>query len=196
MQIKIAHDYTCPYCWIGWNQAQILIAEYGVTVDWVGYELYPDNLELPAVHPPIVAEKGILRTPTRFEFALAASNTPKPRYFHDGARIHNALEATEYAKQQRQSQPFVDRLYRALWIEGLDINSIPVLSSLAEGILKDPQEMVRAIECQEFKDRIVEFDEPAYESGVHHVPTFWIGDKGYAEQPMSVLIRAIKSLQT
>lgn len=193
MQIAIAHDPTCPYCWIGWNQAQFLIEKYGIAIDWLSYELYPDHLELPNHPNPPKLDPTVLRTPSRFEFAIAASNVPKPRYFHDGDRIHNALEACEFAKEQGRQQRFIDRLYKAIWIEGLKANEIPVILNLAEGILENLDQLEFALKHRCFEDRIVAFDEPAYHSGVHHVPTFWIGAKGYAEQPLSVVIRAIES---
>jgi hypothetical protein len=38
----------------------------------------------------------------------------------------------------------------------------------------------------------VGFDDPAYASGVYNVPTFFIGEERYAEQPLTVLKKAVR----
>lgn len=193
MTIQVAFDYTCPYCYIGHHQVLRLREEFGVEFDYLCYELWPEGMEI--VHGPVKPDiPGKPRVPTRFEFALAASGVPKPRHFVDGDRIHNALEATEHAKAVGVAGQFVDRLFRALWIEGLAINDLNVLSSLAEGIVPDVDALLADVENRAFADKIVLFDDPAHATGVYNVPTFVINGKKFAEQPFSVLERAIRAV--
>ena len=189
----MAHDFTCPWCWIGFGQAARLHQEFGVTFDWLGYELWPVGLEVPESHPK-ADNPDKPRIPTRLELAYLASEAQKPRYFPPDDNIHNALEAVEHAKKHGVAQKLIDRLYPALWMEGRPINEIDELARLATGIVPDVKAMVHDIEALAGNDKIVPFDQGAYDKGVFNVPTFFIGDKRYAEQPYIVLQRAVRAL--
>jgi predicted DsbA family dithiol-disulfide isomerase len=42
LTVTIAHDYQCPWCWIGLLQAKRLKQEFpSIALDWQGYELLP-----------------------------------------------------------------------------------------------------------------------------------------------------------
>lgn len=51
--------------------------------------------------------------------------------------------------------------------------------------------MRASIETEQFADRIVGFDAPAYKTGIFNVPTFIIAGERYAEQPYLVLEKAV-----
>lgn len=196
MTIKIAHDYICPWCWIARHQTARLIEELGVEFDWVGYELMPEELPWgePKPEEPAPADKAV--TPSRLVLAYYASNTPKPSaHVPKRMRSHNALEATEYAKSVGVGQAFVERLYDALWREGQVINEPDVLATLAVGIVPDVQEMLAAVAEKRYDEKIVKFDDDAYADGVYNVPTFYIGNRKFAEQPYEVLRQAISRLK-
>ena len=43
--VIIAHDYLCPWCWIGLFQAKRLKEEFpNLRQDWRGFELLPESL--------------------------------------------------------------------------------------------------------------------------------------------------------
>jgi predicted DsbA family dithiol-disulfide isomerase len=107
-------------------------------------------------------------------------------------RTHNAHEAVEYAKTEGVADEFIEKLYRALWEEGQEINNPAVLAELAKGIIKDIPALEKAIEDRRFKAKIIGFDDAAYESGVYNVPTFIIHGEKYAEQPYVALSKAFQ----
>ncbi len=194
--IPIAHDFTCPWCWVGLFQAQRLRDEYGAKFEWLGYELYPVELAWPD-HPSITVKTDRPPTPTRFELLLACENMTLPKVDRPKRmRSHNAHEAVEYAKTEGAADPFVEALYRAYWEQGEEINDLTVLRRLGEGHLKDPDAMVVAVEERRFKDKIVGFDEDAHRHGVWNVPTFFIDGGRLAEQPYVALKRAIEGART
>lgn len=196
LTIPIAHDFICPWCWVGLFQARRLQEEFGVELDWQGYELFPDELEwgygTPAPPPP----PNKPPTPSRFEFLLAAENMELPRSVRPHhMRTHNAHEAVEYAKTEGAADRLVEVLYRAYWEEGQEINDPKVLKKLSKSVIQDRDAMMAAIEKRRFKDRIVGFDDAAYAAGVYNVPTFFIGTERYAEQPYRVLKAAVESVK-
>ena len=197
MTIRVAHDFICPWCWVALLQARKLQREFGVTFDWVGYELFPEALEWPAppATPPTPPPANRPPTLTRFEFLLAADGISMPTAERPKRmRSHNALEAVEFSKAQGKQDEFIEILYRAYWERGENINDIDVILRLAEETLSDLADLRSAIETRRFNDRIVGFDDDAYAAGVYNVPTFFINGKSLAEQPYSVLRDAVQGL--
>ncbi|MBX3113516.1 MAG: DsbA family protein [Fimbriimonadaceae bacterium] len=193
MIIEVAHDYNCPWCWIGIHQADYLEKEFGVQFEFMGYELMPE--ELPWGESPPVPEVTTNRpkTPSRMDLAYLASNVERPPKGIQPKRMrtHNALLATEYAKSVGKQSEFVRRLYDAYWLEGIEINALENLRLLAEGIVDDPEALVDSVLSKEFESKVVKFDSDAYAAGVYNVPTFFIGGERYAEQPTAVLREAV-----
>ena len=189
--IPVAHDYICPWCWVGFFQAQKLRQEFGVEIEWIGYELLPKEMEYDT-GPPKVEPTNKPATLSRFGLLMAAEGmqlplVPKP----PKVRSFNAHQATEYAKTEGVQDAFVEAVYRAFWEEGRDINSVDVLSEIAQHIVGDIVAMRTAIESDQFGDKVIDFDDDAHAQGVYNVPTFFVGEKRLAEQPYPVLRKAM-----
>lgn len=191
--IPVAHDFSCGWCWIGLSQTKRLQQEFAIRFDWIGYELYPESMPLPGPSAPRPEEHpNKPKTPSRLALAYAAEGMDPPTNKHPLTRTHNAHEAVEYAKFEGVQDRLVERLYRAFWEEATNIDDIPTLLKLSQGIVESLSELERAIVERRFKDKIVPYDDEAYASGVYNVPTFWIGGERYAEQPYRVLAAALQ----
>jgi len=195
LTIPIAHDFICPWCWIGLIQANKLKAEFDVEFDWIGYELFPEWMEWGNYAPAeVIPNKPAV--PSRFDFFLAAEAIPIPPSVRPHKmRTFNAHQAVEYAKTEGVGQQFVEALYRAYWEKGKEINQPAVLEEVAKGIVSDVPAMLEAVSAKSFKDKVVDFDDDAHNKGVWNVPTFFIGEERYAEQMYTTLRDAIKNLQ-
>lgn len=192
LTIRVAHDFICPWCWVGLFQAQRLQDEFGVRIDWKGYELFPEDLEWPD-HPSLPKPyTNRPATPSRLEFLLAADAIELPHVERPHKmRTYNAHQALEFAKTEGVQDRFIEVLYRAYWERGENINDVHVLKKLAHGVVDDVDGLVRAVEKRKFKSEIVNFDDDAHAKGVFNVPTFFIGGQRLAEQPYSVLRKAL-----
>lgn len=196
MRIPVAHDFTCGWCWIGLFQAKRLRRDFGAEIDWVPYELYPEPSPFPSggtPEPPKHPDKP--KTPSRFQLAMAAegldplgAERPWP------IRTHLCHQAVEFSKPLGVADQMVERIYNAYWKHGLPIDRPEVLAFLSKGLIGDEAALLRALEEGTDREKLVPFDEAAIASGVHNVPTFWIGDDRYAEQPYSVLAKAMRAL--
>lgn len=194
MTIPIAHDYICPWCWAGLLQAKRLHEEFGVTFDWLSYELMPEELEWPKPKPPTPEVPNRPKTPSRLDFLLLADGITLPKAERPKRmRSHRAHLATLVAKEHGVADGFVEALYRAFWEDGLNINDTNVLVELGSGILPEGVDIRKAIEEERNASKIVHYDDNAYASGVYNVPTFFINGERYAEQPYVVLRDAVKS---
>jgi len=194
LTIPVAHDFLCPWCWLMVSQNRRLKMEFDVQFDYLGYELWPEELAWPEPSPAVPHEGPIKpAAPNRFALALAAegipqSTVPKPKRM----RTHNAHEAVEHAKTVGCGEELLFRLYEAYWIRGAEINSVPVILECAKGLIPDLAELEKAIEEKRYAPNIVGFDDPAYAKGVYNVPTYWIGGTPVAEQPYNFLRDAIE----
>lgn len=196
LTIPIAHDFICPWCWVGMIQAKRLREEFGAEIEWVGYELFPEELEWPTPSPAPEPPANKPPTPSRLDFLLVADDMELPKSVRpQRMRTHNAHEALAYAKTEGKADVFAEALYRAYWEKGRDINKPDVLREIATGILDDLDAMAKAVEEKAFAKDIVGFDDDAYAAGVYNVPTFWIGGERYAEQPYVTLKKAVQSAQ-
>lgn len=192
MVIKVAHDYICPWCWIGLKQVEALESQFDVIFEFVGHELFPEELEWPAPTPKPEVATNRPATPTRLELAFAAAGMEAPPAIQPKQmRSHNALLATEYAKAVGQGREFIRRMYEAYWEQGIEINALENIRMLSHGVVENPDALLDSVQSQEFEKNIVKFDDDSYAAGVYNVPTFWIGGVRYAEQPLSVLSKAV-----
>jgi riboflavin biosynthesis pyrimidine reductase/predicted DsbA family dithiol-disulfide isomerase len=194
LTIPVAHDFICPWCWVGFFQAIRLKNEFDVSIEWLGYELLPAGM----VNEPSAPKIEPLNKPailSRFALLMAAENmvlplVPKP----PNVRTFNAHQAVEYAKTEGVQDALVEAIYRAFWEDGRDINKIDNLCEIATGIVSDLANMRTAMETDQFGDQVVDFDDDAYSKGVYNVPTFFVGEKRLAEQPYSVIRKAMVEL--
>lgn len=191
LNIPLAHDFVCPWCWVAVFQVEKLKREFDVEIDWLGYELWPKELERPIYDPPrVIPNKPVI--PSRLDLMLALEHVEVPNVERPkGMSSHRALLAAEYAKSHNRGEPFILELYRAFWERGEFLDEVEFLMLTGERFDLDPHDMRRSIESEELADRIVGFDAPAYKSGIFNVPTFIIAGQRYAEQPYLVLQRAV-----
>ncbi|HVT11933.1 MAG TPA: dihydrofolate reductase family protein [Fimbriimonadaceae bacterium] len=193
LAIPVAHDFTCPWCWIALFQAKRLQAEFGVEIEWRGHELWPEELEWPEYRPaaaipgrpPVLSRLDFLKMMDGIEVPTAE----RPKRM----RVHAALEAVEFFKEKQPESvdAFVEAVYRAYWERAERIGDADVLEVLAGRFGIDLVDFCEALESRRYRDRVVHFDAPSYKVGVFNVPTFWIGGERYAEQPYVVLRKAM-----
>lgn len=191
--IPIAHDFICPWCWVGLLQAKRLKEEFGAQIEWRGYELFPEELAWPTPSPAPEQPSNKPAVPSRLDFLLYADGLEMPKSVRPSRmRTHNAHEAVEYAKTEGKADALIEALYRSYWEDGREINRTDVLHELARNVLSDAEEMLQAVNEKRFAANIVGFDDDAYASGVYNVPTFFVGGERYAEQPYVVLKKAVE----
>jgi predicted DsbA family dithiol-disulfide isomerase len=192
MTIPVAHDFTCPWCWVGFHQAIRLREEFGVSFDWLGYELYPDEMPWPEPSPKKEEPPDKPKIPTRMELMYAADDMEPPTaLLPRQMRVRNALLAVEYAKDHGSADQIVAALYRAYWEAGQNISDLEFLERLGNARGINGSEMRKSIEERLHLDRLTPFDDGAYAKGVYNVPTFFIDGQRYAEQPYRVIRKAV-----
>jgi predicted DsbA family dithiol-disulfide isomerase len=175
--IVVYHDYLCPWCYIGFFQIKKLVEVFGVELDWVGAELFPPEMEGPPSKPgplpisPPDPSKPLTRFAQFCETEGIALPSPRPGF----VRTHHALLGAEWAKANHQFEAYNEAVYRAYWERCENIESIDCLISIANSVSLDGEAMASSIRAEQYAERIVAFDDDAYNIGVRHVPTFVFG---------------------
>jgi predicted DsbA family dithiol-disulfide isomerase len=189
LTVIVAHDYICPWCWVGYFQAKRLEAEFPqITLDWRGYELLPEGrFEAPVFTP---REPDPERPLNRFELHAQSEGVPYNAYRPIGFVFsHNALEGAEYAKAQGKLQfdHYNEGVYRAFWEQSKDISDVQVLANIASNSGLNRDDFVSALHEKRFNDLIVPFDDEAYADDITHVPTFKFRGERAAEAPYAII---------
>jgi predicted DsbA family dithiol-disulfide isomerase len=186
-RLIVAHDYICPWCYVGWDQGKRLKAEFpDLELIWRGYELLPEGLEYTPA-PPDPNEGTKPAVPSRFELLVAADGIVMPERTRPFSRSRRALEGAEFALEAGRADDYHDAVYHSYWHEDSDISDMATLTEIAEQAGLDVGAFLAALESGRYRDRIVEFDDPAHAAGVWNVPTWMLPEKWIAEQPYAVV---------
>lgn len=179
--VTLAHDYLCPWCWVGFLHARRLADDFGLAFDWRGFELIPPGMDFSPAPPRPAEPNAPPRAPGRFDQFLVEEGiemrSPRPAF----ARSHRALLGAEFARVEGRFDAYNEAVYRAYWEERQDISEPAVLERLAAGAGLDPAAFSASVNAERFAENIVPFDDEAYAMGIRHVPTFLFG----AEEKMA-----------
>ena len=181
--LTVAHDYICPWCWVARRQAEKLHAEFpALELVWKGFELLPEGLA--SVSTPEDKEAPIKPpTPSRFDLMLLAEGLTLPVRKRKYSFSRKALEGAEFALEAGKAEAWHDAVYFAYWEESKNIAEWATLKACAEKAGLDSAELKRALDEGKYRDRVVEYDDPAHEAGVWNVPTWMLEGNWIAETP-------------
>jgi predicted DsbA family dithiol-disulfide isomerase len=180
MSFKLAmfSDFICPFCYIGFETVRKLKPDFGLEIDWRGFQIHP---EWPAEGMPASEYRRGMdpetrrATWTRIEaLAEQAGFRMKPPEVLTNSRL--ALEAAEFAKECGKDEAFEERVYRGYFNEGLNIANHGVLGDLAADVGLDRHELHLALASNRYSLRLKNNALVAHERGVDGVPTFFIGE--------------------
>ena len=188
LSVTIAHDYLCPWCWVGYFHALRLKEEFPkIEQIWVGYELLPEELgPLPDFKP----RPRDRENPSRFDLFTDSEEVIIPDGRTVGIiRTHNALEGAEWFKEHAPDRfdDYNGAVYRGFWQHSVDISDLTLLTEIARDNGADPDSFRSALEAKQYHDKIVRFDDDAYAADVTHVPTVIFRGERCAEAPYSTV---------
>lgn len=91
-------------------------------------------------------------------------------------------------------QRYMDAIYRAIWVEGLNMNDPSVVGEVLTRANFDSAAVLAMANEQATKDKLKAVTMTAVERGVFGAPTFFIGDHMYwGQDRIEQVIRALKS---
>jgi predicted DsbA family dithiol-disulfide isomerase len=150
--------------------------EFPLVDEWVAYELRP---EMPLEGMPMSTIFPAVDLKKRCE-SLSRAGSPFGIAFNEITRASNshlALEASEYARDKGHLDSFHGRVFRAYFVETLDIGNLDVILGLAREDGLDSEDLLRALKEKQYDARLEEAKEEGRRYGVTAVPTFIINGK-------------------
>jgi 2-hydroxychromene-2-carboxylate isomerase len=75
--------------------------------------------------------------------------------------------------------PYVDAVYRAIWVEGRNMNEPAIVAAVLQQAGFEPQTLPALAADPEVKERLKTVTQEAVARGVFGAPTFFVGEQMY-----------------
>jgi len=210
LAIDVVSDVVCPWCFIGKRRLEGALARYAAehpeapvpAVTWRPFQLNPG---LPAEGMPrdeYVARKFGARGGAVYDrVAMIGREVGIPFAFDRIARQPNTLAAhslIELAQSQGRQDAAVEALFRAYFLDGVDLTARENLVATAAGAGLDRAEVEAWLDLADAREAVAAEDARVREIGIEGVP-FFIFNRRLAvsgAQPSDVLLDAMKQAES
>ena len=206
MKVEVWSDIVCPFCYIGKHQFDRALQQFvhndKVEVEWRSFQLDPVTQPEPGktIHEVLAEKKGWSIGKAK-RMADNISNSAKEldlEYNFDRtipANTFHAHRLTKLAAKFDRQNEMEERLFKAYFSEGKNINDIVSLFELGKEVGLPEFDLRELLETDNFSDEVLQDRQEAEELGIHGVP-FFVIDQKYAvsgAQPATVFIEALNT---
>ena len=185
MRIDIISDVNCPWCYIGKRRLERALGGLpagAAAIEWRPFQLNPDMPpEGMARRDYLRAKFGDERGGRNYDAIAEAGRGEGIGFAFD--RIQrtpstvNAHRLVRYAQRENRQDAMVEALFRAYFVDGVDVGAIDALAGIAAGLGLDGAAVRAFLAGDAERDEIVAEDEMARRIGVRGVPCFIIDRK-------------------
>lgn len=206
MKIEIWSDIVCPFCYIGKNRLEQALASFPhrdeVEIVWKSYQLHPqfpqDAAGIPAVKY-IKDAKGLSEEETlgMMHQVQSIGKSLNIDFNFEKSLIVNTLNAhrlIHFAQEIGQGNVLKERLFKAHFSEGKDINHIDSLTALAVEIGLDQIAVEELLHSDRFAYEVTQDIQEGINLGLRGVPFFVFNQKfGIAgAQPLEMFEKTLR----
>jgi len=206
MKIEIWSDIVCPFCYIGKKRLEQALASFPhrteVDIVWKSYQLHPqfpqDAKGIPAVEY-IKNAKGLTKEETlgMMHQVQTIGKALDIDFDFEKSLIVNTLNAhrlLHFAQESRQGNVLKERMFKAHFSEGLDINDSNTLINLAVEIGMDKKEVEEMLQTDRFAYEVSQDIQEGVNLGLRGVPFFVFNQKfGIAgAQPLEMFEKTLR----
>ena len=170
MSVEHWFDFVCPFCYVAQDRNRVL-REHGIEVVEHGMRIHP---EIPPGGTPAGPRVG----PTYDFLAQQAEDAGLPLHWSDRMPYtRTALAAFEWLNSvdSEVAERFATSVFAAYFAEQLDIESVDLLSTLAEAAGGDAAGLRAALTDGTAYDALTRSEQRAAEYGVMGTPTWIVG---------------------
>ena len=171
-----------------------LKANYPVDIRWIHFPLHPETPPEGKSLAELFAGRDITPIKLRLQGLMAEAGLPYGERTHTyNSRL--AQELGKWADTQEGGEAIHDSLYRAYFVDNINIANIESLLNIAESVGLDREAARQLIEKREFKAAVDEDWQRSRDTGVTGVPTFYAKDLMVVGcQPYETLEKFVKHL--
>ena len=167
---------------------------YPVITRWVHFPLHPETPAQGKSLEDLFAGRDIAPLRERMKALMVDADLP----YGDRTHTYNsrlAQELGKWADTQTGGEEIHDRLYRAYFVDNINIADIEELVKIAESVGLDSEQAREVLEQRTFKHAVDEDWRRSREHGITGVPTFLSNDLVVVGcQPYETLERFVKHL--
>ena len=204
MEIVIYSDIVCPWCYIGKRRLEQALDSYDgeVSLRYRPFQLDPRPVSEPRPVAEALAEKfggpERVRQLLAHVTSVAAESGLTLRF--DRALNANTFDAhrlVRFAAERGRASEMVDALFRAHFVDGVDVGSRAALASVAATTGFDEQEVRAYLDSSAGVDEVRAEVEEARRIGVTSVPTFVFAGKYVVTgaQPPETLLKVLTEIR-
>ena len=186
IKVDIWSDVQCPWCYIGKRRFEAGAAQFGgdVEVEYHSYELAPDTpVDFDGTPIDYLSQrKGMPVAKVEEMLARVTSIAASVGldYHYENVHQTNTVKAHElihYAKARGRQLDMKERLLKAYFVDGRRVGRIEDLADLAAEIGFERDDVVRALQSNEYLADVKADVARANEYGIQGVPFFVIDGK-------------------
>jgi len=206
MKVEIWSDIMCPFCYIGKRKFESALAQFehkdDVDIVWKSFQLNPDmKTEAGKNINQYLAEiKGwsVEQAKEMNDRVTEMAKQVGLEYDLNKAVVANSFNAhrlIQFAKNTGKGDAAEERLFKAYFTEGKNVDDLDVLSQLAGEIGLNITEVDEVLKSAAFSDEVQQDVYEAQQVGVRGVPFFVLGNK-YAvsgAQESATFLQALKT---
>ncbi len=188
MKIEIWSDVVCPFCYIGKRKLEKALAKFpqkeAIEIEWKSFQLNPDQKTNPEISTleSLAKSKGWSLDQAREISAQVSQMAELEGLTFDFekavvANTKNAHRLIHLAKTSGKGGTMKERLLKAYFSEGLNIDDSDTLISIGNEIGLDKESIKKLLKSNQYEDAV---DQDIYESrliGVKGVPFFVLDRK-------------------
>ncbi|CAN5366107.1 DsbA family oxidoreductase [soil metagenome] len=181
IKVDIWSDVQCPWCYIGKRKFEAAAADFDgeVEVTYHSFELAPDTpVDFDGSPADYLSQrKGIPleQVGPMLDRVTGIAKSVGLDYDYDHVHQTNTVKAHElihYAKAHGRQLEMKEALLKAYFIDGGHVGRIPDLADLAAGLGFDRDDVVRALESNQYLADVKADVAQAAEYGINGVPFF------------------------
>lgn len=186
MKIKIWSDFVCPFCYIGGKHLEDALKQMNsdIEIEYMSYELDPrSNPEKGLTMVQMLMNKyGMSEADAQANVKRVDDMAHQAGLEFNGgiavqANTFKAHKLFQYAKTQNQGTAFFERLYKAHFVDGLDLSDDVLLLKTAEDLGLDLEASKHAIESDDYAMHVRNDQAWAQQNNVSGVPFFLIDEQ-------------------
>ena len=207
MKVEVWSDIMCPFCYIGKRNYEAALAQFAesnnVEIEWRSFQLDPT---IPAstekklsVYEYLAERKGMSyqQSVSMHQSVIQTAKNAGLTYNLDNAIVANSFDAhkmIQLAKTKGLGDEAEERLFLAYFTQGKDFGKLETLVELGLEIGLKEEEIVAAVNSEDFAYKVKQDIQEAQNIGVRGVP-FFVFNRKYAvsgAQPPQAFLQTLE----
>lgn len=188
MKIDIWSDFACPFCYIGKRNLEKALKKLKI-LEKVEIVFHSFQLDADAKNSnqsnslEILSKKYKITKEEAQKIIDRIVNMAKDvglNYNYDNVietNTFNAHRLVHYAEKENKDAEIIERLFKAYFVDGLDIGNIETLGKISKEIGLDKERVLKMLNEDRYSSKVNADKDLAKELGITSIPFFVINEK-------------------